>query len=177
MTPDPASADKRNGSEPRFVADVMLGSLAKSLRMLGHDVQYSADASDSELKLTAIREGRVLLTRDRELAGSGLTGRAVLIESDHLDEQLRQVALEFGLSVGERLFTRCLVCNTPVEEIPRPSVKGLVPEYVYATQSGFVRCPACGRIYWSGTHVEQARARLRRILGEKEFPDGSGSGQ
>ncbi|MCK7525684.1 MAG: Mut7-C RNAse domain-containing protein [Ignavibacteriales bacterium] len=50
-----------------FVADCMLGRLAKWLRILGFDVLYFSKAEDPDLVAIARREGRVLLTRDTGL--------------------------------------------------------------------------------------------------------------
>jgi uncharacterized protein with PIN domain len=52
---------------PRFVADAMLGRLARWLRLLGFDTAWVQDVSDGELVRRAIEEGRVILTRDRAL--------------------------------------------------------------------------------------------------------------
>jgi uncharacterized protein len=151
---------------PSFVADVMLGRLAKTLRMLGYDVAYRSDASDDAVKLLALREGRVVLTRDREIAATGLPIRVVLVEGDRVPDQLRHVVRALGLSTDDgRLFTRCLLCNEPVAEVPAQDVGGRVPPYVHRTQTRFVRCPSCGRIYWAATHVERARKWLRSALG------------
>ena len=51
----------------RFVADSMLGKLARWLRMLGQDVMYSTELNDSALIEVAKKENRVLLTKDLEL--------------------------------------------------------------------------------------------------------------
>jgi hypothetical protein len=151
---------------PAFVADVMLGKLAKTLRMLGYDVAYRSDASDDAVRLQAVREGRVVLTRDHEIAATSLPIRVVLVEGDRAAEQLRHVLRALGLPVDESmLFTRCILCNTPVVEAPAEDVRGLVPPYVHQTQTRFVRCPSCGRIYWAATHVERARRWLRSALG------------
>lgn len=150
---------------PAFVADVMLGKLAKTLRMLGYDVAYRSDASDEAVKLLALRERRVVLTRDHEIAATGLPIRVVLVEGDRVTDQLRHVVRALELSADEsRLFTRCLLCNELVAEVPAEDVRGLVPPYVHRTQTRFVRCPSCGRIYWAATHVERARRWLRSAL-------------
>jgi len=150
---------------PAFVADVMLGRLAKTLRMLGYDVAYRSDASDDSVRLAALREGRVVLTRDREIAATSLPIRVVLVEGDRAADQLRHVVRALGLAVDESaLFTRCILCNAPVVEAPAEDVRGLVPPYVHRTQTRFVRCPSCGRIYWAATHVERARRWLRSAL-------------
>ena len=151
---------------PAFVADVMLGRLAKTLRMLGYDVAYRSDASDDAVRLLALREGRVVLTRDHEIAATSLPIRVVLVEGDRVADQLRHVVRALGLSVDEsRLFTRCLLCNDPVVELPAEGARDLVPQYVHRTQARFARCPSCGRIYWAATHVERARKWLSLALG------------
>jgi uncharacterized protein with PIN domain len=156
-----AAADEK----PRFIADAMLGRLAKSLRMLGCDTSYEPDIDDNDLKMTALREGRVLLTRDREVAQTSLPVTVLLIGSDHLAEQLVEVAREFDVGPGEELFSRCLICNVAVEDVEKDAVEARVPEYVYATQERFAKCPSCGRIYWAATHVERAREWLESVLG------------
>jgi uncharacterized protein with PIN domain len=153
------------GKRPTFAADAMLGRLAKLLRMLGCDVFYDSGIDDPELKLLAVREGRIVLTRDREIADTNLPIEVVLVESDLPDEQLREVVERFSLDVEGALFTRCLLCNTLVEDVRREDVEERVPPYVYATQERFVRCPSCGRIYWAATHVAGAKRRLQGLFG------------
>jgi len=155
-----------------FIADAMLGRLAKSLRLLGYDTAYSPDIEDSELKLRAMRDGRALLTRDHELKETSLPVRVLLVESDHLEEQLVQVVDEFGLRPGPALFTRCLICNVRVEDVQPDAVRDRVPPYVFRTQSRFARCPSCGRVYWAATHVERAREWLDRVLGSSRDDEG-----
>jgi uncharacterized protein with PIN domain len=152
---------------PAFIADAMLGRLARALRMLGLDTQYRPDIDDNELKMTALREGRVILTRDREVADTSLPVTVLLVESDHVEEQLLQTARAFGIAPGGRLFSRCLICNVEVDDVEKCEVRERVPEYVYETQERFSRCPSCGRIYWAGTHVERAREWLERVLGTR----------
>jgi len=143
----------------------MLGSLARWLRLLGYDALYSRDAEDADLALAARRRGRVLVTRDRELAGRGLTGRVVLITSQRLREQWLELARECGLRPRRRsLLTRCGECNTRVVPLPRTSARRLVPPYVYATRRRFRRCPSCGRVFWRATHVTGIASRLEELL-------------
>jgi hypothetical protein len=53
--------------ELRFVADAHLGGLARLLRMLGFDTLYSNDITDEQIRDLACSDGRIVLTRDREL--------------------------------------------------------------------------------------------------------------
>lgn len=148
----------------RLIADSMLGTLAKTLRMLGFDVAYDPFVEDRELVERARDEGRVLLTRDTGVTGRRNLPRCVFIVSDHLREQLDQVARELGLRFHRSAaLTRCMVCNERLVRAPKESVRGEVPPYVYQTQEVFVRCQGCGRIYWRGTHVEGMERKLREL--------------
>ena len=142
----------------KLLADGMLGKLAKWLRLLGYDTAYDNVADDHGLARRARAEGRVLLTRDRELAGRrGL--RTLLVESEVLEEQVRQVQDAFGPPPTPAL-SRCAVCNIALEHVSPEDIASRVPPYVVRTQSDFCRCPGCGRVYWPGTHVDGMRERM-----------------
>jgi uncharacterized protein with PIN domain len=142
----------------KFLADGMLGKLAKWLRLLGYDTAYDNVADDHELARRTRAEGRVLLTRDRELAGRrGL--HTLLVESEVLEEQVRQVRDALGPPPAPAL-SRCAVCNTTLEQVSPEDVANRVPPYVVRTQADFRRCPGCGRVYWPGTHVDGMRERM-----------------
>ncbi len=149
--------------EPRFVADCNVGRLARWLRALGYDASYHAHIGDAELVREAAAEGRVLLTRDRDLTKRRViqTGivRAILIRSDDVASQLRQVFTELGLDVTQSL-TRCIECNSTLEPRLAASVAERVPPFVRMTQTRYSECPDCGRIYWAGTHWQ----RMRQVL-------------
>ena len=145
----------------RFAADCMLGTLAKWLLILGHDVAYFRRIDDDDLVALAAREKRTILTRDRRLVQRRAARDHVLIRSQNLGEQIAQVLQERRLRVEtERLLGRCLRCNTLNQSVTRESVRGQVPVYVYRTQSHFTRCARCGRIYWRATHVTRMLERL-----------------
>ncbi|MBI4308211.1 MAG: Mut7-C RNAse domain-containing protein [Chloroflexi bacterium] len=156
-----------NGSAPRFLVDVNVGRLAKWLRALGYDALFVRDIDDNALVRLALREGRVLLTRDthilkRRVVTSGRL-KALLIEEDSVWDQLRQVVAALSLESADRAFTRCIECNQPLEPRRPAEVHGLVPPYVYQTQQDYAQCPSCRRIYWQGTHWENMRRELKRI--------------
>jgi uncharacterized protein with PIN domain len=136
----------------------MLGTLAKWLRLLGYDTAYDNVAGDPELARRSRAEGRVLLTRDRELSERrGL--RTVLIQSEVLEEQVQEVQSALGPPPDPAL-SRCAVCNTELESIGPADVASRVPPFVLRTQSDFRRCPGCGRVYWPGTHVAEMHDQL-----------------
>jgi len=146
----------------RFVADAMVGTLAKWLRILGYDTCFDPDMDDHQLVRLARAEDRVLLTRDRELARRpGLN--VVFVTSESLDAQIGQVLTELSLE-PDRSFSRCPVCNEPLAEVDREAARERVPAYVAQTQESFSACPACQRVYWRGTHWQQMDEQLARIL-------------
>jgi uncharacterized protein with PIN domain len=147
--------------DPRFLVDSMLGTLAKWLRILGYDTEYDARLNDNQLVRLARGEGRILLTRDTGLLRrKGFRG--LFIESEILEEQLLQVLDAFGLP-AHNLFSRCAVCNTPLEEVPKHEAWGQVPPFVFQTQEKFSLCPECDRFYWRGTHWKRMLERVKQL--------------
>ena len=145
----------------RFIADCMLGKLARWLRILGFDAAYDRRISDDDLIARARAEGRTLLTRDTRLVRRRDLPPHLLIQSESAPAQLRQVLDDLRLEPNpRRLLSRCLICNEPTSEISREEARGEVPPYVFSTQRRFARCPACLRIYWRATHVEDMLERL-----------------
>jgi uncharacterized protein len=139
----------------------MLGRLARWLRALGYDTVYDVRLSDRELARLARGEGRLLLTRDHELAAN-LGSGAVLVQSDHLSEQLVQVLSLLPVAPAAP-FGRCVACNGRLEEVDRDSVAARVPEYVWESQRDFALCRQCGRIYWRGSHWDHIRRHLASL--------------
>jgi len=152
--------------KPRFVADCNVGRLARWLRAVGYDASYHARIEDAELVREAAAEHRVLLTRDRDLTRRRVvrTGvvRAVLIRDDDVTSQLRQVFSQLDLEINEAL-TRCIECNTQLEQRISAAVADRVPAHVRRTQSRFSECPQCARIYWAGTHWQHMREVLAAL--------------
>ncbi len=144
---------------PRFIADVMLGKLARWLRIVGYDVLYSNVFLDEEIVELAREGGRVILTRDLRMLERRGAQNHVFVESEDLDAQMEQVVGALHLERLE-LFSRCLECNRTLEVETREAVEGRVPPYVFRTQESFKSCPECARIYWPGTHRDHVRQRV-----------------
>lgn len=155
----------------KFIADCMLGTLAKWLLILGHDVVYMPRIEDGDLVRLAVKEKRTILTRDRKLVQRRAAKNSILIKSQDLNEQIGQVFEEKRLRVRwEHLFRRCLKCNQPTEPASRDAVKNHVPVYVHRTQSRFARCPSCNQIFWRATHVNRMLETLGRRFGRPPAP-------
>jgi uncharacterized protein with PIN domain len=147
----------------RFIADCMLGKLAKWLRILGYDTLYFHAISDEELRNNALTTGRILLTRDTRLFNHIPSNQGLFIASDHVAEQLKQVVLAFHLDWSQRMLTRCLECNTVLERIAKEEIEPLVPDFIYHTHTDFARCPQCGKIFWKGSHQAYIEEQLNTL--------------
>ena len=145
--------------EPRFIADVMVGRLARWLRMLGFDVLYSNRFEDDEIVRRAAAESRTLLTRDRGIRSRVPPESLIFIEDNDLDSQIRQVLQEFR-PTQLHPFTRCPECNDLLVAVDKEEVFERIPPYVYFTQSQFAECRSCRRVYWRGTHADKINTRL-----------------
>jgi hypothetical protein len=146
----------------RFVADKMLGRLARWLRIMGQDVAYGPELSGAGLRRAARQQGRLILTRDRAVAKRN-PPPYLMIRSDHFREQLKQVVEEFRLDPLKDAFTRCAECNMVLQSVAKTTVEDRVPPYVFATQDKFSLCPTCRRIYWPATHQERMLAELESL--------------
>ncbi|MGH7962818.1 MAG: Mut7-C RNAse domain-containing protein [Candidatus Binatia bacterium] len=150
---------------PRFLADRMLGKLARWLRILGYDTAYLPQLSPEGVMREGRRQGRVILTRDTRLLRRKGMPPFVFVHSDRFREQLRQVVdtLQLAPLPSPALFSRCIKCNRVLEEVAKDEVREQVPEYVWQTQIEFHRCPECHRLYWGATHRDHVREELRRL--------------
>lgn len=153
----------------KFIVDSNVGKLARWLRIAGFDTLFEKGIDDSRLVRIALAEGRVLLTRDTEILKRRVvtSGRlkALLIEHDDVRAQLRQVVTTLDLAGHVSPFTLCLECNEPLVARTKEEVEHLVPPYVFQTQSQYMQCPSCHRIYWRGTHWDRMRRELEQMLG------------
>ena len=143
----------------RFVVDAMFGTLAKWLRILGFDTIFARDLADSEIMALADREDRILITRDKELAGR--SDNSLFLNSDVLDEQIAQVLERYPADEG-RTLTRCLECNGLLVPVEKAEVRN-VPDAVLEREDEFSKCPNCGRFYWPATHWENMMERIAEL--------------
>lgn len=150
----------------KFIADAMLGRLAKWLRILGYDVVYEPSILDDDLIAKALNGRRIILTMDRKLTERKSAKNSLYIKSNDYKEQLKQVITHYNIDYKSNIFTRCLPCNEPLYYIDKGKIKDKVPPYVYSTQDIFYICQQCSRLYWSGTHRRKILEKLNKILKE-----------
>ncbi len=154
--------------QPRLIADIMLGTLAKKLRLLGIDTAYTSEADDSELKYLVRSQGRILLTRNMNLS-KNLGDMAWFVTGKDVWEEFLSIAERFKLfSDLLEPFSRCLECNDLVLSIKPSEADGKVPPYIYQSKKTFSRCPSCGKVFWDGTHSERMREEIEWMRGVLE---------
>jgi uncharacterized protein with PIN domain len=157
--------------EIKFIVDNNVGKLAKWLRIMGYDALLFTEEDDGKMVKVALAQNRVILTKDTQIMRRRLvtTGRlkAVLIEDDDPKVQLQQVVEDLNLDYQLRPFSICLECNQNLVARDKEEVRDLVPPHVFDTQSLYMECPSCHRIYWRGTHWQAMSQELERFTAQK----------
>jgi len=152
-------------SPRRFVADAHLGALARLLRMAGFDTLYDNAYQDEEIVAIAGREGRTVLTRDRELLKRRELEHGCYLHTIAPQAQLRELSGQLVLAPLARPFTRCLHCNLPLRPVAKAEVLARLPESVRLTHDAFTTCDACARVFWKGSHHTRMLAMLGGAIG------------
>jgi uncharacterized protein with PIN domain len=152
--------------QPRFVLDVHLGRLATFLRLLGFDAEYSNSFDDDELSEIAVRDGRILLTRDRGLLKRAAITRGYCVRSTQAREQTFEILSRFDLLDLVRPFSRCMACNGALESAAKAEVADSLPPRVAEAHEDFTHCVSCGRVYWRGSHYDRLNQVVQAIVKE-----------
>jgi uncharacterized protein len=148
-----------------FLADGMLGKLARWLRMLGQDVKYVIKMDDNQLLSLAKEENRILLTRDFELyqraANRGI--ETFYVDGKTEPERLAQIAnrYKFPLEI-DMDKSYCPKCGTKLNPAPKEQIQGEIEKNTYLYYEKFWKCPNCQQIYWQGAHWKQITQTLKQ---------------
>lgn len=142
----------------------MLARLARYLRAAGYDTELASDgAADRHWIEQARREGRLLLTCDRQLLLHKAADGVVLhLQQGRLDQQAAVLRERCGVDWLWHPFSRCLMDNTPLRPASPASLMRL-PECVRDREAR--ECPHCARIYWAGSHHRRMHNRLAHWRG------------
>ena len=85
------------------------------------------------------------------------------MRADDPHAQLDDIAAHFELGPRMAPFTRCSDCNTPLEAVDKAEIVHRLAPLTRLYYTRFVRCPACDKLYWSGSHACEVRAWLARM--------------
>lgn len=151
---------KVEGVVPLMV-DEMLSRLGRWLRIAGYDVQIAASALDDRaIAAAARREGRVLISRDRNSPWFCRLGTQFIpLECNNLFACAEELGQRLPIDWGYRPFSRCSVCNHLLERLPEERLNE-VPPSARAFDDPIFFCPGCGRIYWDGSHAKRMRRQI-----------------
>ncbi|MCX7770301.1 MAG: Mut7-C RNAse domain-containing protein [Proteobacteria bacterium] len=150
-----------------FVVDTMLGRLAKWLRMFGFDVLYNPNFDDETIIYIGRKENRIIITKDKRLSDSiakaGL--KYIFIEDNDYRSQLKKIINLLNIKIEDiSLFSRCVRCNSILKDVKKEEVEGLVPEFIFHTKMTFSNCETCGKIYWSGSHLNRIENLVKDLF-------------
>lgn len=154
-------------NQDKLAVDSMLGTVAKKLRMLGFDCSYSSDIEDEDLLVAARREGRIIITKDTQLANKAKKHdiHSVEIVSPTEKEQLIEIAKK--LSIKRYQFgaseARCPSCNGILRSIQKTLIVERIPPKISQNVDEFWICQGCNHIYWEGTHIRNLEKLIAEI--------------
>lgn len=146
-----------------FIADCHLGKLARYLRLMGFDTLYFTQIDDNDLITLALEQNRIILTRDRGLS-ERKNAPVLFLESKETSAQLQAVISRFNLKEHPAPFSRCIVCNAPLQVVDKEKVLHKLPQKVRRYFSHFEQCPVCDRVYWHGDHYRRMKQFLEDVL-------------
>ncbi|MBI5890565.1 MAG: hypothetical protein HZB47_07795 [Nitrosomonadales bacterium] len=148
---------------PRFLCDEMLGQLCRYLRAAGYDTLFANNGHQDHMLLQQCHdEGRFFLTQDRLVREhKAARGIALILPQGNTDQLAAILGTHFQLDWLGQSFTRCLLDNTPLLAADAASVAS-VPLDAVRPDEALTLCPACGRVYWQGSHFKRMRARLAK---------------
>jgi len=153
--------------EFKFIVDINVGKLVKWLRLMGYDALLFKGEDDGEMIKIASQQNRLILTRDsqfmkRRVITAGKI-KAILVKGDNSKIQLQQIASALDLDFQLKPFSICLECNKSLIVKNKDDVRNIVPPHVFETQSYYMECPSCHRIYWQGTHWQTMSKELDKF--------------
>lgn len=147
-----------------FVCDAMLGKLARYLRMLGIDAPYIKNVSHLESYKNDLKKP-VFLTR--RSIGSVQYDTCISIRSEHIEGQLSELRDLIKPFIHKDMpMSRCIRCNTPLDDVKKIEIEQLVPEYVFHHYEKFSICPSCRKVYWQGSHAEHMLGWIDKLMAE-----------
>ncbi|BAL22799.1 Mut7-C RNAse domain-containing protein [Azoarcus sp. KH32C] len=149
-----------------FVADAHLGGLARLLRLTGFDTLYDNHFADDAIEAIAAADGRIVLTRDRELLKRRTITHGCYVHELKPERQLREIFDRLDLARSARPFTLCLECNAPLRAIDKALVEDRLPPSVRERHQRFSTCDVCRRVFWEGSHWVKMHDLVGRLLGD-----------
>ena len=145
-----------------WISGSALERVARRLRVLGFDVEPGGAAPLADLIARADATGRGVLTTSFRRPRGALHVPILTLPLD-AHAAVRWVAER--ASAASDPFTRCTVCNHPLQAADPAFAAAAIPADVRAAAAPVRHCPGCGRYYWDGSHTDRLRRWLETALG------------
>ena len=153
-----------------FLTDIMLIKLGKWLRIMGIESESPApnEIDDDIIIYKALKESKVLLTMDKEMAQNAVStgAKVILIPSKMIDveDQLEYVIREAGIPQSAlQKKALCTECGAPVRKVGPEEVSGIVPAGILRTTDKFWKCSSCTQVYWEGSHWRNIQKTVAKV--------------
>ena len=158
----------QKNKEYSFMADAMLGKIARKLRMFGFDTIYDPNIDDMDILDSSKNKGRIVLTSDRMLfkrcKKKGID--TILTYKETEIENLVTIFSSLNIKSinSQKVPFLCTSCNGLLETIiDKNSIKYNIPVRLLHSNKIFYKCTNCRKIYWKGSHMEQISYLINEI--------------
>lgn len=155
--------------DPKFIADVQLGKLARNLRMLGFDTYYDNSFLPKDIIKYSLDGPRTILTRNLFLLKNTDVSHGYWIRSQIPYEQTLQVIHFSDLLKQVNLFSRCRECNGNLIIVEKDEVIDRLKPNTIKYFNEFRSCSGCGRVYWKGSHYGKIQNLVERLKKDAEL--------
>ena len=156
-------------NEYSFIADAMLGKIARKLRMFGYDTVYESNAKDDYFIFPEVHTNRIILTSDKELFNRCRKKSFSIILLNKKTEFENLVTIFLSLKVKyidpNLSFSRCTICNGLLGVVDNDNIffdaNHTLPKLNNIKE--FYQCKICKKIYWKGSHVNNMLDLIKKI--------------
>ncbi|HEX2305151.1 MAG TPA: Mut7-C RNAse domain-containing protein [Nitrososphaeraceae archaeon] len=159
---------ERNIKDYSFMADAMLGKIARKLRMFGFDTIYDPNIDDIDILNSSKYEGRIVLTSDRMLfircKKKGID--TILTYKETEIENLVTIFRSLNIKAinSQKLPYLCTRCNGLLATITDKNlIKYDIPVRLLCSNKIFYKCTRCRKIYWTGSHTEHISHLVKEL--------------
>ncbi|HEX9173106.1 MAG TPA: Mut7-C RNAse domain-containing protein, partial [Telluria sp.] len=133
----------------------------------GFDTLYDNNFRDDEIERIAFEQGRIVLTRDRDLLKRRTITHGCYVHQLKAAHQLRELSDRLDLAGSLQPFTLCLNCNLPLRTVSKEAVFERLPPQVRELHDEFNACDQCRRVFWKGSHWKRMMALLDAATGRE----------
>ncbi len=149
--------------KPQFLLDAHLGKLARLLRLVGFDTLYQHDYSDEQIMRIALKERRIILSRDVGLLKNKIIPYGSFVYSTEPRTQIREILKRFRLAHEIQPFHLCLECNGRIKKVSKEKILSQLPPRTQKYYRNFYQCLWCQKIYWQGSHYHNLRRVIAKV--------------